>query len=82
MVQAIRVNPGQSARFGGPKPRRDQTDGSDSGHIAEFVRVYGQRLEAFDHDPKAQAMTRLINERQRLVRKFSRIHLESSRGRF
>jgi len=77
-ITVIRVNPGQSARFGGPKPRRDQTDGSDSDHIAEFVRVYGQRLEAFDHDPKAQAMTRLINERQRLVEELAatkcRIH--------
>ncbi len=63
----IRVNPGQSARFGGPKPRRNLTDKSDSEHIAEFTRVYAQRLEAFEHDPKAQAMTRLINERQRLV---------------
>jgi transposase len=66
-ITVIRVNPGQSARFGGPKPRRDQTDGSDSEHVAEFTRVYAQRLEAFEHDPKVQAMTRLINERQRLV---------------
>jgi transposase len=66
-IKVIRVNPGQSARFGGPKPRRDQTDGSDSDHIAEFTRVYADRLEAFVHDPKAQVMTRLINERQHLV---------------
>lgn len=66
-IKVIRINPGQSARFGGPKPRRDHTDGSDSDHIAEFTRVYADRLEAFVHDPKAQAMTRLINERQHLV---------------
>jgi len=66
-IRLIRVNPGQSARFGGPNPRRDQTDGSDSDHVAEFTRVYQRRLEAFDYDPKAQAMTRLISERQRLV---------------
>lgn len=66
-IRLIRVNPGQSARFGGPKPRRDQTDGSDSDHVAEFTRVYQRRLEAFDYDPKAQAMTRVISERQRLV---------------
>jgi transposase len=66
-IRLIRVNPGQSARFGGPKPRRDQTDGSDSNHVAEFTRVYERRLEAFDYDAKAQAMTRLISERQRLV---------------
>jgi len=66
-IKLIRVNPGQSARFGGPNPRRDQTDGSDSDHIAEFTRVYERRLKAFDYDPKAQAMTRLISERQRLV---------------
>src|SRR4029453_1568306 len=66
-IRLIRVNPGQSARFGGPNPRRDQTDGSDSDHVAEFTRVYERRLEAFDYDPKAQAMTRVISERQRLV---------------
>jgi transposase len=77
-VTVIRVNPGQSARFGGPKPRRDQTDGSDSDHIGEFTRVYAHRLEAFEHDPKAQAMTRLINERQHRVEELAatknRIH--------
>lgn len=66
-IKVIRINPGQSARFGGPKPRRDQTDASDSDHIGEFTRVYAHRLEAFEHDPKAQAMTRLISERQHLV---------------
>jgi transposase len=66
-ITVIRVNPGQSARFGGPKPRRDQTDGSDSDHVGEFTRVYANRLEAFEHDPQAQAMTRLINERQHRV---------------
>lgn len=78
VIKVIRINPGQSARFGGPKPRRDQTDGSDSDHIAEFTRVYADRLEAFVHDPKAQAMTRLINERQHLVEELAatknRIH--------
>ncbi len=66
MVTVIRVNPGQSARFGGPKPRRDQTDGSDSEHIAEYTRVYADRLEVFDGDPQAQSLVRLISERQRL----------------
>jgi transposase len=77
-ITVIRVNPGQSARFGGPKPRRDQTDGSDSDHVGEFTRVYANRLEAFDHDPKAQAMARLINERQHRVEELAatknRIH--------
>jgi len=77
-IKVIRVNPGQSARFGGPKPRRDQTDGSDSDHVGEFTRVYANRLEAFEHDPQAQAMTRLINERQHLVEELvatkNRIH--------
>ena len=66
-IRLIRVNPGQSARFGGPNPRRDQTDGSDSDHVAEFTRIYERRLEAFDYDPKAQARTRVMGERQRLV---------------
>jgi transposase len=66
-TKLIRVNPGQSARFGGPKPRRDQTDGSDSDHIGEYTRVYAHRLEAFEHDPQVQAMARLISERQHLV---------------
>ena len=66
-IKLIRVNPGQSARFGGPNPRRDQTDGSDSDHIAEFTRIYERRLEAFDCDPKAQAGARLVSERYRLV---------------
>jgi transposase len=66
-IKVIRVNPGQSARFGGSKPRRDQTDGSDSAHVAEFARVYQTRLEAFDHDRRIQGMCRLISERERLV---------------
>ena len=66
-IKLIRVNPGQSARFGGPNPRRDQTDGSDSDHVTEFTRIYQRRLEAFDSDPKAQAGARLVGERQRLV---------------
>lgn len=66
-VKLIRVNPGQSARFGGPKPRRDQTDISDSEHVAEYTRVYANRLNGFVYDPKAQSMTRLISERQRVV---------------
>lgn len=66
-VKMIRVNPGQSSRFGGPKPRRTQTDETDSEHVAEFTRVYAERLEAFDADPKALSMVRLIGERQRLV---------------
>lgn len=65
-VTVIRVNPGQSARFGGPKPRRDQTDGSDSAHIAEYTRVYADQLEAFKDNPEVQSMVRLISERQRL----------------
>jgi transposase len=66
-VKIIRINPGQSARFGGPKPRRDQTDGSDSQHIAEFTRVYALRLEQFNYDRKVQWLSRLVSERQRLV---------------
>lgn len=66
-ITLIRINPGQSARFQGPKPRRDQTDGSDSDHIAEFTRVYQRELDAFDDDPKAQSMARVVNERRHLV---------------
>ncbi len=62
----IRVNPGQSARFAGPRPRRDLTDGSDSAHVAEFTRVYAGQLEAFEQDRQAQGMARLISERQHL----------------
>jgi transposase len=65
-VTVIRVNPGQSARFGGPKPRRNQTDGSDSEHIAEYTRVYSDRLEAFESSPGDLSMVRLVSERQRL----------------
>lgn len=72
-ITLIRVNPGQSARFGGPKPRRDQTDGSDSDHIAEFTRVYQRELEAFDGDPKAQSMARVVNERRNLVEQLAGI---------
>ena len=72
-ITLIRINPGQSARFGGPNPRRDQTDGSDSDHIAEFTRVYQSRLEAFDCDPKAQSMARLVNERRSLVQELAAI---------
>jgi len=67
LVKIIRINPGQSARFGGPKPRRDQTDGSDSEHVAEFTRVYALRLDAFNYDRKVQSLSRLVSERQRLV---------------
>jgi transposase len=66
-TKLIRINPGQSARFGGPKPRRNQTDRSDSDHLAEYARVYAHRLEAFEQDPTVQAMARLISERQHLV---------------
>lgn len=62
----IRVNPGQSARYGGAKPRRDLTDHSDSAHVAEFTQVFAARLEAFEQDPQAQGMARLMSERQHL----------------
>jgi transposase len=75
-IKLIRVNPGQSARFGGPKPRRDQTDGSDSEHIAEYTRVYAHRLDAFEHDPQVQAMVRLVAERQHVVE-----HLAATKNR-
>ena len=59
-----------------PAPRSNRW--SDSDHVAEFTRVYERRLEAFDYDPKAQAMTRVISERQRLVQELAatknRIH--------
>lgn len=70
-IHLLRINPGQSSRFGGPKPRRDHTDGSDSGHLAEYVRVYAHRLETFQQDPHAQAMVRLISERQHLAQELA-----------
>ena len=72
-ITLIRVNPGQSARFGGPKPRRDQTDGSDSDHIAEFTRVYQRELDAFNCDAQAEAMVRVVNERRHLVEQLAGI---------
>lgn len=63
----IRVNPGQSARFGTAKPRRDHTDTSDAWQVAEYTRVYGAQLPTFEQDPKAQVMARRVSERKRLV---------------
>ena len=77
-IKVIRVNPGQSSRFGGFKPRRDQTDRSDAEHVSEYTRVYAHRLEAFEHDARSQAMARLVTERQRVIEQLAatknRIH--------
>lgn len=66
-VSVIRVNPGQSARFPGAKPRRDLTDGTDAEQVALYVRFFADQLECFEQDPKAQAVARLMSERQRLA---------------
>jgi len=66
-VSVIRVNPGQSARFPGAKPRRDLTDGTDAEQVALYVRFFAEQLESFEQDPKAQAVARLMSERQRLA---------------
>lgn len=60
----LRINPGQSSRFAGARPRRNLTDGTDSTHVAEFTRVYAEQLESFEQDPEAQGMARLMSERQ------------------
>jgi hypothetical protein len=62
----LRINPGQSSRFAGARPRRNLTDGTDSAHVAEFTRVYAEQLENFEQDPEAQGMARLMSERQHL----------------
>lgn len=66
-ITVVRVNPGQSARFPGAKPRRDLTDGTDAEQVALYVRFLADQLEAFEQDPKAQALARLMSERQRLA---------------
>lgn len=66
-VSVVRANPGQSSRFPGAKPRRDQTDGTDAAQVALYVRFFADQLETFEQDPKAQAMARLMSERQRLA---------------
>jgi transposase len=62
----LRINPGQSSRFAGARPRRNLTDGTDSAHVAEFTRVYAEQLDNFEQDPEAQGMARLMSERQHL----------------
>ena len=64
-VAGERLNPAQTAKFVGPKPIRGKTDAVDARwRIAEFTRVYAAQLHAFDHDEEAQAMQRLVHERQ------------------
>jgi transposase len=64
----LRLDAGQVARFSGPRPIRGKTDKTDARRIAQFARAYAARLAAFQADPQAQAMTRLINEREQLVK--------------
>lgn len=66
-ITLVRANPGQSARFPDAKPRRDLTDRTDARQVALYVRFFADQLEAFEQDPKAQAMSRLMSERQRLA---------------
>lgn len=66
-ARLIRVNPGQSARFGTAKPRRDRTDTSDAWQVAEYTRVYGSQLPSFEQDSQAQSLARRVSERKRLV---------------
>ena len=64
-VVVLRLNPAQRAKFVGPKPIRGKTDAVDARwRIAEFTRVYAAQLHAFVHDEEAQAMQRLVHERQ------------------
>ena len=66
-VSVLRLNSAQTGKFVGPKPIRGKTDPLDSRwRIAEFARVYAAQLHAFLQDPEAQAMGRLVNERQTL----------------
>jgi len=67
-VSLLRVDAGQVARFSGPRPIRGKTDKSDARRIAEFTRAYAGQLQAFEADKEAQAMARLVNEREQLVR--------------
>lgn len=71
-VTPIRLNSAATARFSGPSPIRGKTDGMDANvRIGQFTQVYAARLRRFEHDPQAQAMARLVGERQRLVKEAS-----------
>jgi transposase len=70
-VRSIRPNPAVVARFTQARPTRDKTDRADARRIAQFTRFYAGQLESFEHDPEAQAMSRLVNERSGLVREMT-----------
>jgi transposase len=66
-LKLMRVDAAQVAGFTGAKPIRGQTDKTDAKRVARFVASYADELHSFDHDPRAQAMLRLINDRAHLV---------------
>ena len=66
-LKLMRVDAAQVARFSGARPIRGQTDKTDSKRVARFVASYAGELHSFEHDPQAQAMLRLVNDRAHLV---------------
>jgi transposase len=66
-VTTLRLDPAQVAHFSGARPIRGKTDRADARRIAQFTRTYGERLDGFECDGPAQAMARLVNEREQLV---------------
>ena len=66
-VQTMRINPAMISCFSSPRPLRAKTDGGDARRTAQFTQFYAEQLDCFEHDPQAQAMGRLVNERAELV---------------
>lgn len=66
-IASLCLDPAQVAHFSGPRPIRGKTDSADALRIARFTQTYAEQLTPFEIDPRAQAMSRLVNERARLV---------------
>ena len=66
-IVSLRLDPAQVAHFTGPRPIRGKTDSADALRIARFTQAYAEQLTPLEADPRAQAMSRLVNERARLV---------------
>jgi transposase len=63
----LRLDAAQVAGFRGPRPVRGKTDKTDARRTARFTLTFAAELDAFEADPQAQAMLRLVNERATLV---------------
>lgn len=67
-MRLIRLDAAQVARFSGARPVRGKTDKSDvRWRIALFTLTFAEELDSFEHDERALAMLRLVNERAHLV---------------